>query len=390
MTTGKFFNDQRLYMIFTITLMAVMGVASLTPAFPGVISHFRIPAPQIGWLIAAFTLPGIVMTPVTGILADRLGRKTVLVPSLFLFGITGFACFYARSYEVLIVLRFFQGIGASSLGVMNTTLIGDFYEPARRQTAMGYNASVLSLGTATYPLLGGLLATAGWNYPFILPLLAIPAGIWLVFKLDPHQITGEQNLKAYFGRLWQRINRREVWILFALTFLVFLVLYGSLLTYVPLLLKQRLDASPGKIGMIMSLMSLVTAAIASQSGNISRKIPSNTQILISLVSYFLAMLLYWQSKTWGFILLPTVLFGVAHGMILPCIQTQLVGFAPVSERAAFMSANSVLNRAGQTLGPLFAGLFYSLHGFSWVFLSASALLLVMIVFSTVMVFKRRH
>jgi MFS transporter, ACDE family, multidrug resistance protein len=378
MTTGNILHDRRLYMIFTITLMGVMGVASLTPAFPGVISYFKISPPQVGWLIAAFTLPGIVMTPVTGILADRLGRKTVLVPSLFLFGVAGFACFFARDYLTLIWLRFFQGIGASCLGVLNITLIGDFYEPGQRQTAMGYNASVLSLGTATYPLVGGLLAGAGWNFPFLLPLLAFPAGFWLFLKLEKHQVKDVQNLNEYFGRVWQRINRRQVWALFSVTFLIFIVLYGSLLTYVPLLLKQRLNASPGGIGLIMSLMSLVTATLASQSGKIGRKLRPVVQILFSLMAYFIAMLLYWQSYSWGFIIVPTIVFGIAHGMILPCVQTLLVSFAPVSERAAFMSANSVLTRSGQTLGPLFAGLFYMLFGFTGAFLSAAALILVMI------------
>ncbi len=378
MMTRGLLHDRRMYMVFTVTLMAVMGVASLTPAFPGVISHFGILPPQVGWLIAAFTLPGILLTPVTGILADRYGRRSVLVPSLILFGIAGFACFFAVSFRVLILLRFIQGMGASALGTLNITLIGDYYQDQNRQSAMGYNASILSLGTAVYPLLGGLLATAGWNYPFLLPLLAIPAGLWLLVKLEHIPIQGRQNLKNYFGSVWKRINSPAVWALFSVTFLVFVVLYGSLLTYVPLMLKERLNAAPGSIGLVMSLMSLVTALVASQSGKSGRWLKPHTQILISLVIYFLALLLYWRTQTWGFILLPTLLFGLAHGMMLPCVQTLLVGLAPTRERAAFMSANSVLTRTGQTLGPLFAGLFYTFYGYTGAFLSSAGIILLMI------------
>lgn len=84
-------------------------------------------------------------------LADRYGRKKILVPSLMLFGIAGGACMFTRDYHILLICRFFQGTGAASLGALNVTVIGDLYSGKERTTAMGYNASVLSIGTATYP-----------------------------------------------------------------------------------------------------------------------------------------------------------------------------------------------------------------------------------------------
>jgi MFS transporter, ACDE family, multidrug resistance protein len=376
MTTRALLRDHRLYMIFAITLMAVMGVASLTPAFPGVITHFGIAPQQVGWLIAAFTLPGIVMALVTGILADRFGRKAVLVPSLLVFGMAGFACFFATDFSTLIFLRFIQGIGASSFGTLNVTLVGDFFETGNRQAAMGYNASVLSLGTATYPVIGGALATLGWQFPFLLPLFAIPVAFWLWFFL-PHHEQKTQQMKAYFISVWGKINQPHVWLLFLLTFFIFMVLYGSLLTYLPILMKQRMNAGPGEIGIMMSLMSLMTATVASQSGRIGVRLQPARQVLISLIFYFIAILLYWKSGSPGMLIIPSLLFGIGHGMILPCIQNLLVSYAPFHERAAFMSANSVLTRSGQTLGPLFAGLFYSLAGFNGVYISGAVLILVM-------------
>jgi ACDE family multidrug resistance protein len=376
MTSRNLFRDQRLYLIFSVTLMAVMGVASLTPAFPGVIAHFGIAPQQVGWLIAAFTLPGILMTPVTGILADRYGRKAVLVPSMLVFGLAGFACFFAPDYHTLIILRFIQGIGASSFGTLNVTLVGDFFESKERLTAMGYNAGVLSLGTATYPVIGGLLATLGWQFPFLLPLLAIPAALWLWISL-PHHEANVQHMQIYLLNVWKRINRMDVWLLFFLTFFIFIVLYGSLLTYLPILMKQRMNAGPGEIGMMMALMSLVTATVASQSGKIATRLRSTNQLLISLGFYFIAVLLYWKSETPVFLIFPSILFGIGHGLILPCVQNKLVSHAPFQERAAFMSANSVLTRTGQTLGPLFAGIFYTLGGLTGVYISGATVIVIM-------------
>src|SRR6056297_3660165 len=167
-------RDKNLYIIFGITLMAVMGVASITPAFPGIIKAFDISKTQVAYLITVFTLPGIFMAPVMGILADRFGRKIIIIPSLFVFALAGFACTFATSFVTLLILRFFQGVGMSSLGMLNTTMIGDLYSGNKRSSAMGYVSGVLSIGTATYPAIGGFLADIAWNIPFLLPLLAIP------------------------------------------------------------------------------------------------------------------------------------------------------------------------------------------------------------------------
>ncbi|MBL7972008.1 MAG: MFS transporter, partial [Prolixibacteraceae bacterium] len=166
--------EKNVIIIFGITLIAVMGISSITPAFPGIIRYFGISTQQVGWLIAAFTLPGVFLTPVTGILADRLGRKLVLVPSLFIFAIAGFLCSFTRDFHSLLFFLFFEGIGAAGLSSINITLIGDLYSGDKRTALMGYNASILSIGTAAYPALGGFIAALGWQYIFYLPLLAIP------------------------------------------------------------------------------------------------------------------------------------------------------------------------------------------------------------------------
>ena len=64
-------------------------------------------------------------------------------------------------------------MGGASLGALNLTIISDLYAGPVRTEAMGYNASVLSVGTASYPAIGGALALLGWNYPFALSLFAL-------------------------------------------------------------------------------------------------------------------------------------------------------------------------------------------------------------------------
>ncbi|HCD71094.1 MAG TPA: MFS transporter, partial [Thermovirga lienii] len=131
-------KDETLYMVFAVTLLSVLGVASVTPAFPQIAKFFGISPAKTGLVVSSFTIPGLVATPLLGLLADRYGRKKVLVPCLFLFGLSGGMCALSRSFNELLMMRVLQGIGASALNSLNITIIGDLYREKYRTEAMGY------------------------------------------------------------------------------------------------------------------------------------------------------------------------------------------------------------------------------------------------------------
>jgi MFS transporter, ACDE family, multidrug resistance protein len=378
-------RDRNLYIIFSVTLLAIMGVSSLTPAFPLIIDQFNIQPRQVGYLITVFTFPGILLAPVMGVLADRYGRKTILLPSIFMFGLGGFLCTFAETYYILLFFRFIQGLGAASLGMINVTLIGDLYSDHRRATAMGYNASVLSLGTASYPAIGGALATIGWFFPFYLPLLAIPVGFFVTFSLKNPGVAGKRDLKTYFRKAWKTINVKAVWGLFLITILLFIILYGSYLTFFPLLLEQEFAAGSLTIGLVMSAMSVTTALISSQLGRLRKMFPARSILILSIFSYLLALLVIAYAGSWWMIGLGVFIFGLGHGLVIPNVQTMLVGYASIHERAIFMAFNSMVLRVGQTLGPIVIGLFYALDGLSATFLAGAGVAVVMFIVALIMV-----
>lgn len=378
-------HRKNITVIFLITLVGVMGVASITPAFPSIINHFGITPTQVTLLITVFTFPGIFLAPVIGVLADRYGRKTILIPSLFLFGITGLGCFFTKDWHILLILRFFQGIGAASLGMLNVTLIGDLYEGPKRGEIMGYNASVLSIGTASYPAVGGALAMAGWQFPFLLTFLGIPTALLVMFWLKNPEPTKKQKLKDYLKRTWKNINQKTVWGLFIINILLFVILYGAYLSYFPQLLTERMQANSLVIGLFMSGFSVVTALTSSQLKRINRLIKPRTQLKISAVLYMISMILISYSQYHWQLFFPILAFGIAHGMLIPGIQTLLVGFAPISERAGFMSINSMVLRIGQTIGPLTIAVFYTLGGTGMSFIGGAIVALIMLVITFTMI-----
>jgi MFS family permease len=353
--------------------MAMLGVASVTPAFPQISERLSVTPQSVGLLISVFTLPGAVLTPFLGVLADRYGRKRILVPSLFLFGVAGFACGFARTFELLVGLRLLQGLGGAALGSMNVTIIGDLYQGPRRTTAFGYNASVLSVGTALYPAIGGALALIGWYMPFFLPILAVPVGLFVLLVLQSPEPKVRTGLGEYLRSTLRMFRNREVLALFAAGLVTFILIYGAYLSYLPFLLEGSFGFSSLWIGLVMATTSIATAVASFYLGRLARAYGEGRLIKLGFMLYvvtFAAIPL--ADSIWGIIALILV-FGAANGINIPSILTIIAGYPPPESRAAFMSVNGMVLRLGQTLGPLAAGAAFVLRGVGGAFLASAVL-----------------
>lgn len=364
----RLLGNPDLNLIFGITLISVMGVASITPAFPKAAQALGVTRQEMGLLISAFTLPGALATPFLGALTDRLGRKIVLVPCLVLFALAGGACTLARNFPLLLALRLLQGLGAAPLSYLNITLIGDIFTGERRTSATGFNAGVLSIGTALYPQLGGLLAVFGWFYPFTLPLLALPLACAVAIHLDERPRREPPSLSLYFKTLLVEIRRREILGLLLASLGTFVVLFGAVITYVPFLLAQRFQAGPALIGTVFLCQSLGTAAVTWSTPLLFRHSNPRLRLIVAFTLFATAMVLFPRIHSLASAFLPALLMGLGQGLNIPTLQSLLVSFACPEFRGGLLACNATVLRLGQTIGPLLMGLAYTAAGLPGVFL----------------------
>jgi ACDE family multidrug resistance protein len=383
-------KDTNLLIVFGVTLMAVMGVASISPAFPKIQRELGITPNQVGLLITFFTLPGALLTPIVGVMADRYGRKKILIPSLFLFAIAGTACTFIKDFNLLLWMRAVQGIGAAALGSINSTIIGDLYDNKHRIEAMGLNASVLSIGVASYPSIGGAMALIGWNYPFLLSALALPIGILALILLKNPEPRSTQTIKEYLSGTWSHLRNMKIAALFSAGMISFIIMYGAYLTYFTILIGEKFNSSSLTIGIIMSVASLSNAVIASQLGRIHRWLSMTSILKISFSVYALSMVLVpFMSNLW-FLLIPAILSGMANGATLPSIQTSVAEIAPLEYRGAIMSLNNMMLRLGQTLGPPVIGIAYVYGGINATFFAAAGISIIVPVVAIIYGMIRKH
>ncbi len=380
-----------LIILFSVTLMAVMGVSIVTPAHPLIARDLNISLTEIGLLITVFALPGTILAPLLGMFADRFGRRRILVPSLFVFGIFGTACAFTKDFHVLIFFRFLQGVGAAALGSINLTIIGDLYSGHDRSTAMGYNSGVLSIGTASYPALGGLVAAFGWQFPFLFSILAIPVGILILARLKNPEPVSTEKLSAYLTNILRFMSAKKMRVLFLASFASFVIIYGPFLTYFPFLAETHSIHSPAMIGVCMSFSSLTTALSSVFLGALSKRFTEHRLIQTAYLLYAVSLAALATASHHFVLIISLIVLGAASGISIPAVQSLIAGYAPPQQRGAFMSVNGMIIRLGQTLGPIMAATAFGLWGLFGSFYATAVFSIIVAVSLAVLIpFKEKE
>ena len=360
-------KDANLQIVFGVTVMAILGTFTITPALPRIVREMGISQAEIGLVITVFTLPGIFIMPLIGALADRFGRREVVGACLVLFGLGGLGCFWAEDFKALLVLRFVQGIGAAPLSSLNIAFISDLYSGRTRTAAMGYNQAVLSLGAAGFTAVGGALATLGWRLPFALPLLGLPIA-WLVVRvLKTPAAPAPPRLSDYLAGARRTLGQRPILGSYALTILGLAVVWGAYFTYLPILMGLKLDQPPAIIGLVMTAMTLGSALSAALVGKLSARVSGRNLLRVGFLLYGLALTVVpWVSQPW-LLAAPVAAVGLAQGLFIPTIQNFLGQFSSGENRGLVMAFYGSAIRAGQTLGPVSMGLAFPWVGVDGVF-----------------------
>jgi MFS transporter, ACDE family, multidrug resistance protein len=364
-------HDRNFYIIVSLTLVEIMGGATIGPILPELSKFFAVSPSEIQLVMAAYFLPIGIATPILGIISDRIGMKKVLVPSLLLFAIAGSSCAFASNFQTLLGWRFLQGLGSASLNLISLTLISTIYRGKALTTAMSISVSAIGASTAIYPIIGGVLASLSWRYPFLLATLAFPLLllVLMVLKLPRRPSSQNSNLKVYLVKVWRSINSSRVLGLLLVVGVMFLIQSGPFITYIPILAGVNFEASGLFIGLILASMSVSLGLVASQLGRLTRNMSEITLIkaAFALAAIALAMIPFIGSVWLLFV--PSILFGAALGLAIPSSQEILAKLAVDDTRAGFMAVNVSVQSLGIGLGPVMTGIFagvWGLHGVFWI------------------------
>jgi MFS transporter, DHA1 family, multidrug resistance protein len=282
---------------------------------------------------------------VCGPLADRVGRRPVLLGGLLLFCLAAVASALAPSIETLVAARAVQGLGMAAAVVCARALLRDLYEPHEGARVMAWGMTGLGVIAIGSPTLGGALADwGGWRSALAAVALVGAAALayvaWRVPETAQRLRPDGLRPRALFGA-WRRIAGHPVFVAWALLSActyggLFIMLAGSSFVYIGVL-----GLSPVDFGLVLGSGSLayiggtfICRRWVHRHGAVGAVQRGAWLTLAGGASMVVPAALGLQSA-WA-IALPQCLYAIGHGVLQPCAQAAAVG--PFPDQAGAASA----------------------------------------------------
>lgn len=176
------------YLLLLAGCMSVLAAVLIAPNLPRMQAHF-VQVPRVEFLVPiALTAPALVIALLSlfvGAIADRIGRKRLLVWGLVLYAAFGMAPMWLDSLHVILATRIGVGFTEALIMTCCTALIGDYFEGLQRERYLALNTTFASTSAVIFIAVGGALGEFGWRVPFAvyaISLMLVPAALLLLWE----------------------------------------------------------------------------------------------------------------------------------------------------------------------------------------------------------------
>jgi AAHS family 3-hydroxyphenylpropionic acid transporter len=344
---------------FITALLEGLDLQSTGIAAPGIGAEFKLAPALMGWVFSAGLVGLLPGAFVGGWLADRVGRKRVLVGAVLLFGMFSFATAHAWDYNSLLAARVFTGLGLGAALPLLIALTSEAADPAMRSTAVSLTYCGVPLGGAIASVIGMMKFEAGWRTIFYVGGL-VPIGVALLLVLlltesasFRHQAASHAPADRRVGALFAGSALGSTLLLWVACFFTLTVLY-MLLNWLPSLLIGQGYTRP-QAGIVQILFNIGGAAGSVLSGRLVDRGRPGLAVAITYAGMLLALAGLGLAGSFGL----TMAAGFAAGYCAIGAQAVLYARAPAlygtGIRATGVGASISVGRLGAIAGPLVAG-----------------------------------
>lgn len=161
--------------IMLATIMQVLDTTIANVALPSMTGDLGASRDTITWVLTSYIVAAAIMTPVTGWVSDRFGRKEVFLAAVAGFTATSMACGLAWNLDVMVLFRLLQGVFGAAIVPLSQTFLLDINPRERHGSAMALWGAGIMVAPIIGPTLGGWLTDSyNWRWVFFINL---PVGI---------------------------------------------------------------------------------------------------------------------------------------------------------------------------------------------------------------------
>ncbi len=349
-------------------------------------------AGEAGLVVAAYGVGVVVSSLAGGVLADRVGRRRVLLAGELLSVVALVAIPLAQSAGLIAVLLTAYGLFNGTCGPVIQTMVGDLVEPQHRRAAFNYNYWAVNLGYAIGPLAAGFMAEVSFSLLFWCQagLVLVSVGV-IAAKVPETRLplpddgpatgaTAEQGRPRGGGLL--AVLRDRVFMTFAAVMFVYSIVYVQSTTTLPLVMTEQGQPS-SHFGILLTLNGVLLCLLQLPTARLFNRWSRDLVIVVAIVLTAVGVGLQAFASTLPMYLVTVAIWTLGEMGSHPQATSLTADLADPVRRGRYQGVYGLTHSLATAVGPVAGGFVLDAYGSQVLWLGASGLALVVAVFLAV-------
>lgn len=333
--------------------IAQTGIQLIGPALPAMRDALALTDAEVGLVMSAYLLPAAPAAVISGLIADRVGRRLTFGWSMIGFGLCGLLVpFLGGSIPLLLSVRFVQGVFFGGLLPLTITIIGDVFSGSDLVGAHGRRSLSMRISDGAWPVIGGFAAGLAWWLPWLGQMSAIVLGVWALVKLvEPVHRPVRQKLSAK-GRLLASLFIKPSIVAFEVIGFVRLFVKFAGLTYLPVFLVDERGLSVSQVGLLLGVGALAGTATAAATKRLATLGGPTVWTAVGCVGMGASLIALILVPSHVVIVVASVTYGITDTLLTVFVNAYVSIASETDIRATFVAATGALRNLAKFLGPL--------------------------------------
>ncbi|MED3553015.1 multidrug efflux MFS transporter NorA [Cytobacillus praedii] len=375
-------NQNTILAILLMNLfIAFLGIGLVIPVLPTIMNELHLSGSVVGYMVAAFAVSQLLVSPLAGRWADKFGRKKMIILGLLFFSVSELLFGVGKTVEVLFISRMLGGVSAAFIMPAVTAFIADITTVETRPKALGYMSAAISTGFIIGPGIGGFLAEIGVRIPFFsAALLALVAAILSTITLREPERNHEEQAEE------QKSGMKRIFApMYFIAFMIILISAFGLASFeslFSLFVDHKFSFTPKDIAIAITGGAIIGAiAQVALFDRLTLYFGEIRLIRYCLVFSAILVVVMTVASSYLSILIVTFVIFVGFDLMRPAVTSYLSKIAG-NEQGFVGGMNSMFTSIGNVFGPIVGGILFDVD-LNYPFYFAAIFLVIGIALSVV-------
>lgn len=353
-------------------LLCVMGGLAIfsstmakNPVLPLFIRALNVPMGTVGFIAAASTVVGIVVSLPAGVLSDVIGRRRVILIAAVVFATAPFLYLLVGQPWHLVLVRVYHGLATAILGPVAMAAVADTFNEKRGEH-MGWYSSATMVGRLLAPLVGGaLIFGESFHWVYIadgaIGVAALLTAVRLPLSKVTYQSAGDA-LKRGRTEIWNDLKtvmtHRDILATSTIEAVQYFA-FGCLEVFLPIFLHEQAGFSTVQIGLLFTIQIAVAALAKPMMGRFSDKYGRVPLIIAGLLIGSITMVFMTYSNDYLLLAVLIGLFGLGLATVTASTSALVADLSKASSHGGALGVLSSVMDIGHSTGPMVGGLLIS-------------------------------